>query len=123
MSAIQRVDFIGLPSQDADKARGFYAEPESLRGLQISDPVLMRDRTGRLLWLVCIEADARQRGGDYMGVQRQAFGFAPTVSMSAPLDRKSTTLVREDCDEHPLAWRTWRLSEGTPVVKRPARHR
>jgi hypothetical protein len=108
-------------TQIATWATGFYAEPASLRALQISDPVLMRDRTGRLHWLVCIEADARQRGGDSMGVQRQAFGFSPS-GMSAPLDRKGSTLVREDCDEHPLVWRPWRLLEST-AVKRPARHR
>lgn len=87
-------------------ASEFYAEPRSLRGTQISDPVLMRDRTGRLLWLVCIEADARAAGGGYMGPQRQAFGFAPNYFL-APLERNNATLVRQDCDASPLIWRPW----------------
>jgi hypothetical protein len=87
-------------------ARGFYAEPRGLRSTEISDPLLMRDRTGRLLWLVCIAADSRERGGDYRGVQRQAFGFAPGI-FSAPLERSRSTLIRQDCDEHPLVWRPW----------------
>ena len=89
-----------------DWARGFYAEPHSLRATEISDPVLIRDRTGHLLWLVCIAADSRQKGGDYRGPQRQAFGFAPNF-FSAPLERNKTTLVRQDCDEQPLVWRPW----------------
>jgi predicted enzyme related to lactoylglutathione lyase len=31
MSAIQRVDFIGVPSQDADRARSFYRDVLGLR--------------------------------------------------------------------------------------------
>jgi hypothetical protein len=87
-------------------ARGFYAEPHTLRSTEISDPVLIRDQTGRLLWLVCISADSRASGGGYRGPQRQAFGFAPNF-FSAPLERNKTTLIREDCDEHPLVWRAW----------------
>lgn len=87
-------------------ARGFYAEPHSLRSTRISDPKLIRDRTGRLLWLVCLEADARERRGAYMGPQRQAFGFAPSY-FSAPLERNRANLVREDCDDAALAWRAW----------------
>jgi hypothetical protein len=86
-------------------ARGFYADPQSLRETRISDPKLIRDGTGRLLWLVCIEADARG-DGRHMGPQRQAFGFAPNY-FSAPLERNRATLVRQDCDDPTLAWRPW----------------
>ena len=87
-------------------ARGFYAEPQRLQGTRISDPKLIRDGTGRLLWLVCIEASARERGGNQMQTQRQAFGFAPNY-FSAPLERNRATLVRGDCDDPTLAWRPW----------------
>jgi hypothetical protein len=87
-------------------ARGFYAEPRRLRATQITDPKLIRDHTGRLLWLVCIEASARDRAGAQMAAQRQAFGFAPGY-FSAPLERNRATLVREDCDDPSLAWRPW----------------
>ena len=39
-------------------ARGFYAEAHGLRDTAISDPLLRRDDTGRLVWLVCVEANA-----------------------------------------------------------------
>lgn len=97
-------------------ARGFYAEPHGLRETAISDPLLRRDDTGRLVWLVCIAANARERAGGYtggyMGVQRQAFGFAPNY-MSSPLERNRSALTREDCDDPRLAYRPF------PALARP----
>jgi hypothetical protein len=90
-------------AQIVDWARGFYRDPRTLQGTQISDPILIRDETGRLLWQVCIVADARGPDGRYMGPQRQAFGFAPNY-FSAPLQRNNSTLIRENCDR-PLTWR------------------
>lgn len=87
-------------------ARGFYADPHSLRGVMISDPVPARDGNGRLLWLVCIEADARGRDGAYLGSERQAFGFAPNY-VSAPLERRGASLTRDDCGTRALTWRPW----------------
>lgn len=92
-------------NQIVDWARNFYVDPGSLTETEISDPVLVRDTTGRLLWQVCIVANARGRDGRYMGPQRQAFGFAPGF-FSAPLNRNKSTLIREDCDR-PLTWRPW----------------
>jgi catechol 2,3-dioxygenase-like lactoylglutathione lyase family enzyme len=37
MSVIQRVDFIGIPSQDADRARAFYRDVLGLRPDEHSD--------------------------------------------------------------------------------------
>ena len=84
----------------------FYDRPHTLRSTQISDPILIRDSTGRLLWLVCIEADAQARDGRYLGPRRQAFGFAPDY-MSSPLERNGATIIRQTCDEHPLVWHRW----------------
>lgn len=84
----------------------FYDDPHSLRATRISDPVLIRDSTGRLLWLVCIDADARARNGGYLGPTREAFGFAPNY-MSSPLQRNGATIIRQSCDEHPLVWHRW----------------
>jgi hypothetical protein len=96
----------GYRARIADWAKSFYAEPRTLRGTRITDPKLIRDRTGRLIWLVCIEADARARDGGYMGPQRQAFGFAPNY-FSAPLERNRATIVRQDCDDPTLLWQPW----------------
>lgn len=86
-------------------ARRYYAEPRSLRDTAIADPVLIRDAKGRLLWLVCIEADARAVDGTPLGPRRQALAFAPNY-MSAPLRRNGAALHPSDCDR-PLAWRPW----------------
>lgn len=85
-------------------AKLYYAEPASVRGGAISDPVLVRDDTGRLLWLVCIEADAALVDGGRTGLVRQAFGFAPNY-VSAPLARNGATLTRQECDAPALTWR------------------
>lgn len=105
-------------------SKTYYAEPASLRGVSASDPTLTRDNKGRLLWLVCFEADARGTDRRYLGAERQAFGFAPNY-VSAPLDRRGSSLSREDCDIRPLVWRPWptfpalaRMSERHPSRRR-----
>ena len=85
-------------------ARTYYASPRALRAARISDPVLTRDSTGRLVWLVCIEAHVPSAGAE-----RQAFGFAPNY-VSAPLRRRDSSLTRDDC-ERPLVWRALPQSE------------
>lgn len=87
-------------------SRRFYAEPASLRGVATSDPVLTRDTHGRLLWLVCFEGEARGRDGGDLGRRREAFGFAPNY-VSAPLERRGSSLSRQDCDIRPLVFRPW----------------
>ena len=87
-------------------AGSYYPAPRALRAARISDPVLARDSTGRLVWLVCIEAAAPSTGPE-----RQAFGFAPNY-VSAPLARRDSSLTRDDC-ERPLAWRAF------PQLERP----
>lgn len=81
-------------------ARSYYPAPRALRSGRISDPVLARDSTGRLVWLVCTEATTPATGAE-----RQAFGFAPNY-VSAPLARRDSSLTRDDCDR-PLAWRAF----------------
>ncbi len=81
-------------------AKSYYPVPRSVRAARISDPVLARDSTGRLVWLVCIEATTPATGAE-----RQAFGFASNY-VSAPLARRESSLTRDDC-ERPLAWRAF----------------
>lgn len=88
-------------------ARGYYREPRAVTAAMLSDPVLIRDGTGRLLWLVCFEAANGSPSALSPSPERFAFGFAPDY-VSAPLDRRSATLGRPDCDERPLAWRPFR---------------
>lgn len=87
-------------------AKSYYPAPRRVRAARISDPVLARDSTGRLVWLVCIEATTPATGPE-----RQAFGFAPNY-VSAPLARRDASLTRDDCDR-PLAWRAF------PQLERP----
>ena len=81
-------------------ARHFYVETRPPGPAVISDPVLIRDATGRLLWLVCVEAPS-----GLPRPERLAFGFAPADYFSAPLERRGATLTPETCGEHPLAFR------------------
>lgn len=81
-------------------AASYYPAPRAIRSARISDPVLARDSTGRLVWLVCIEAATPATGAE-----RQAFGFAPNY-VSAPLARRDSSLTRDDC-ERPLTWRAF----------------
>lgn len=88
-------------------ARTYYLEPRTVGGAMLSDPVLIRDGTGRLLWLVCFEAATGSAASRSPAPERFAFGFAPGY-VSAPLDRRGATILRADCDERPLAWRPFR---------------
>jgi hypothetical protein len=104
------VELGDLPSISSDYrariagwARGYYLDQGGLRDAALSDPVLMRDSTGRLLWLVCLDLDAGPQAG---GRQLHAFGFAPGYE-SVPLRRSGASLTREDCAQRPLAWRRW----------------
>jgi hypothetical protein len=93
----------------------FFADPQALAGSLISSPVLTRDGTGRLLWLVCLEAPHAGPDPRTGGVQRHAFGFAPNY-FSAPQERRRATLTRDYCDERPLAWRP--LQRSVRVARR-----
>lgn len=84
-------------------ARHYYAQPSALGDPALSEPVLTRDSTGRLLWLVCLDVDAGPNAG---GRQLQAFGFAPGYA-SFPLDRRGSSLSRDDCRSAQLTWRAW----------------
>ncbi|HMO29277.1 hypothetical protein [Enterovirga sp.] len=89
----------------ASWGRFFFADPNALAGASLSAPVLIRDGTGRLLWLVCLEAPNAGPDPRTGGVQRHAFGFAPNNYFTAPEERRQSTLTRDYCDERPLAWR------------------
>lgn len=95
----------------------FFADPRALAGASISAPVLIRDGTGRLLWLVCVEAP--NAGPDLRtgGIQRHAFGFAPNY-FTGPKERRQSTLTRDDCDARPLAWRALHASVRTARRRR-----
>lgn len=95
---------------------GFFANRNALAGASVSRPVLVRDETGRLLWLVCVEAPNAGIDPDTGSVQRHAFGFAQGY-MTAPQARAKATLTRQDCDARPLAW------QPLHATARTARHR
>jgi hypothetical protein len=95
-------------------ASRYYAEPGSVRFLAISDPVRVRESAGLDAWLVCVELDARERGGAYMGPRRIAIGFGAGI-FSAPMERSNHDLKNEDCDARHLVWRAW----GGPGRGRP----
>src|SRR5436305_8416407 len=84
-------------------AKGYFAEPSSLRDASISDPVPIRTFVNHDMWLVCVAVDARQKGGGYMGQQVVALAFGPVTS--APLDRSYTNVSNADCQRVPLSWR------------------
>jgi hypothetical protein len=96
--------------------KSFFVEAPSLRSVMISDLVAIDDPSG-VTWLVCVELDARARGGDYMGPRRFALGFLtsePTTEEKA-LNRKATTWVQflpgsvpdYECDRYPRSWTPW----------------
>ena len=86
-------------------ANRYYAEPGSVRFLSISDPVPVRESFGNEAWLVCVELDARERGGPFMGPRRVAIGFGGLFS--APMERSNQDFRNEDCDARQLVWRPW----------------
>ena len=83
----------------------YYIEPNSVRILASSDPMPILVTSGIPVWLVCVELDARERGGPYMGPRRIALGFYP--DLSAPMERKIVDLKNEDCEHPQIAWREW----------------
>ena len=90
-------------------SRAFFADPAAVRGTLLSDPVLIRDETGRLLWLVCLQADNTYPYAREPQPDRHAFGFAPNY-FSAPNERRFSTLTRDDCDARRLTWRPFRTT-------------
>ena len=84
-----------------------FAAPRALRAAEISDPGLIRDGTGRLLWLVCIQVVNDAATARSAAPERFAFGFAPGY-FSAPLQRVGATLRRTDCDGQALVFRPFR---------------
>jgi hypothetical protein len=97
----------GYRSRIAAWARNFFVDPTALRGLAISDPLLIRDGSGRLLWLVCLEAQNPLTAPPPKRTERHALGFAPDY-FTAPQERRGSSLNFQICDEHPLVWRPFR---------------
>lgn len=87
---------------------GRHGLREELRGALISDPLLIRDSTGRLLWLACLDLDPSRREPAGLRPRLHAFGFAPNYT-TAPLERAGSPLNWEICTEHPLAWRPFQV--------------
>jgi hypothetical protein len=87
-------------------ANRYYAEPASVRFLALTDPVRVRESAGKEAWFVCVELDARARGGLYMGPRRIAIGIGER-GISAPMERSGYDFRNEDCDAPQLAWRPW----------------
>ena len=77
-------------------AKRYYVEPSSLRGARISDPVPIRLITGSEVWLVCLEVDARARGGGPLGAQRVALGLARNLFIAPVGDRSPSGKIRID---------------------------
>lgn len=92
------------PARISRWASNFFADRNALAGASLSSPVLLRDGTGRLLWLVCLRAPNAGPDPRTGGVQVHALGFAPNY-FTAPQQRMRATLTRDYCDERPLAWR------------------
>ena len=99
----------------------YYVEPDGVRFLAIAEPVPVLVTWGVAVWLVCVELDARERGGPYMGPRRIAFGLGPGF-FSAPMERgkvdprNNPDLQNEDCDARQLTWREWR-GHGTSAAR------
>ena len=105
----------------ADWIKSSFVEAPSLRSVMISDPVPIDLPSSSANWLVCIELDARAKGGDYMGPRRFALGFQvsePTAEQRGINPKASTTVVlippnyegrlpAFECDRYPLQWRPW----------------
>src|SRR3954464_12610503 len=103
----------------ADWIKSSFVEAPSLRSVMISDPVPIDLPSSSANWLVCIELDARAKGGDYMGPRRFALGFQvsePTAEQRGINPKASTTVVlippnyegrlpAFECDRYPLQWR------------------
>ena len=88
-------------------AKFFFPDPRTLRSATLSDPVVIRDQSGRMLWLVCVEAENTAATAGPIGPQRYAFGFHGAY-MTAPRVRASSPLVNQRCDEQPLSYRPFR---------------
>lgn len=111
----------------------YYVEPDSVRFLAITEPipvlvaggvpVSQQVRGAVSVWLVCVELDARERGGPYMGPRRIAFGLGPGF-FSAPMERgqvdthNNLDLQNNDCDARQLTWREWRGDEASAARRR-----
>ncbi|MFL5172992.1 MAG: hypothetical protein ACJ8CX_20360 [Microvirga sp.] len=111
----------------------YYVEPDSVRFLAITEPipvlvaggvpVSQQVRGAVSVWLVCVELDARERGGPYMGPRRIAFGLGPGF-FSAPMERakvdthNNLDLQNNDCDARQLTWRDWRGDEASAARRR-----
>ena len=105
----------------------YYVEPDSVRFLAITEPIPVLVTGGPPIseqvpgavsvWLVCVELDARERGGSYMGPRRIAFGFHPEF-FSAPMERSKKGLQNNDCDARQLTWREWRGHETSAASQR-----
>jgi hypothetical protein len=87
-------------------ASRYYAEPASVRYLALTEPVRIRENAGQEAWLVCVELDAHERTGRYMGPRRIAIGFGGG-GVSAPMERSGYDIKNEDCDAPQLVWRAW----------------
>ena len=87
-------------------ATRYYAEPASVRFIALTEPVRVRESGGQDAWLVCVELDARERGGPYMGPRRIAIAFG-SGTFSAPMERTGYDIRNEDCDARHLVWRAW----------------
>jgi hypothetical protein len=94
---------LNYEKQILDWAAGFFAEPTSLRGAEITAPVPYVFGQARG-WLVCVGYDARARGGEYLGYRRLAFGFN-SGTIYPPLARGNNSVRNDICDTLPLSWR------------------
>lgn len=107
------MEYLGedLPSAEAlkyekqilDWAPTFFAEPSSITSAQISAPIPYIFGAARA-WLVCIEYDARERGGASIGRRRLAFGIG-AGTFYPPLARGPQAVSNHLCDTLPLAWK------------------
>lgn len=85
-------------------SRTYYATPRAIASPRISDPVPIRDGSGRLMYLICVSAQNLGRGGAPAGPELHAFGLGPNF-FTAPQNRNGSTLVAQDCIDRPLTYR------------------
>jgi hypothetical protein len=105
----------------ADWMKKRFNEPASLRGVMVSDPVVIDDPASPATWLVCVELDPRSSTGAYMGPRRFALGFRtanPTDAQRAANPKAAATvqfisagtpqqISRVQCESQVLQWRAW----------------
>jgi hypothetical protein len=88
-------------SRVVEWARGFFADPYSIRSSRISDPLPITDNVGQPVELICVERNVRNWAGAYIGIHRIPFARIGRL-LSIPHDDKGVKLMSDECYRHPI---------------------